>query len=158
MYEPELKKGCGIRLDIGGRPGNPVLMPTLIQSLRLIRETGVGKINSHCQELYEHMRKGLAGIKSIDVLMPVKSAPHLFGLKVIRKGDGEDLTEKLYDFLLSGEDDGIVVNVSYRSGHVRVGLYGYNTKNEVDVVVGKLASFGEKIIVSYENEKTEHAI
>ena len=30
LYEKELRgTGCGLRLDVGGRPGNPVLMPTL---------------------------------------------------------------------------------------------------------------------------------
>ena len=143
LYEAELKVGSGIRLDVGGRPGNPVLMPTLIQSLRLIRETGIHKMHAYCKLLHERFIDSVSSLdmENVDLLMPVKTSPHIFGLKVRRKKDGEDLTEELYNYLKSGGEDGTVVHVSNRSGHVRVGFYGYNTESEVDLFVAKVVAF-----------------
>ena len=149
LYEAQMKPGSGVRLDVGGRPGNPVLLPTLLSGLRLIAEVGVPVIQKHCQELQDHFRTfmlssfDLHGTQTKDVPkissdfeMTRRSvcAPHMFGFKVRR--EGADVTEKCYGYL-----KGRKIDVSLRSGKVRVGVYAYNTKSDMEVLADAIRDF-----------------
>ena len=67
-------------------------------------------------------------------------APHLFGFELLSRKTGVDQGEACYNFLKKNN-----VDVSLRSGMIRVGIYGYNTKEDMSKLVFFLSEFGEKI-------------
>ncbi|CAD7925192.1 unnamed protein product [Amoebophrya sp. A120] len=153
LYEPAFRAGAGLRLDMGGRPGNPIVMPALLASLDLIiNHWKVETIQKKCEELMKQLKeeirelnaeiekKSLSFDKFLQITYPKHHSPHIIGLrfgamKKSKKSFELDTSVKITTEKAHQRLSNSGIHTSYRSGYIRVSLYVYNTPADVTRLV-----------------------
>jgi selenocysteine lyase/cysteine desulfurase len=120
----------GARRFDGGQVANFALVPAATAAVRMILEWGVDAVAATIAGLTGRVADGAERL-GLGVAAPAVRSPHLIG---VRLGGAAD--PRLLGDLLAAEH----VHVSIRGDAVRVAPHVYNTEEEVDRLLGVLAS------------------
>jgi selenocysteine lyase/cysteine desulfurase len=129
-YQPAYQHGA-VRYDVGEK-SNFILIPMLLEALRLIQEWGTAQIQSHCRQLTAPLIGFLAeeGCYTEDRHW---RSEHLLGVRFPQKVAPERVREEL-----SRRN----VVVSYRGDAMRISPHLYNTVADVEALIeGMKAAF-----------------
>jgi len=118
------------RFDGGGRP-NPVLLPTLVASLKQVIAWGPDQVAQYTAVLLSRL---VPAVTSLGFLAPKEHAPHIVGF-TLREG-GIVGVKDLADVVKQLKQRGVIVSV--RAGVLRVSAHVYNTEQHIDRFVTEL--------------------
>ncbi len=122
-YTDEYAPGA-VRYDVGER-SNFILVPMLLEALRLVEAWSPERVERHCRGLTDLMARPLAE-RGFGVEEREWRAPHILGLTLPPEMDGNETRRTL---------EARRVQVSLRGSAVRVSPYLYNEPSDVEALV-----------------------
>ncbi|MCH8123305.1 MAG: aminotransferase class V-fold PLP-dependent enzyme [Bacteroidetes bacterium] len=126
IYQDAYREGA-IRYDVGER-SNFILMPMMLEAIRMVSELEPSRIQDYCHELTSEMLD-----EAVELGYQLESEPfrshHLFGIRVPDGIPFDRLKGKLADHHVS---------VSVRGNAIRVSPNVYNNSGDVDALLSAL--------------------
>jgi len=141
-YNNELRDDAGC-LDGGGRP-NPTILPVLTVSMAQVLKWGPNKIAYHGATMTSQIAKRA---EVLGMTVPQNHAPHIIGLRY-PGADGPQKAEKLQKYL-----EECKIYTSVRMGALRLGVWVYNTDDDVERLFTAIESFDEELLAEEVEEK-----
>jgi len=133
-YNNELRDDAGC-LDAGGRP-NPTILPVLNVSIAQVLKWQPNKIAYHGAMLTAEIAKRA---EEMGMKVPENHAPHIIGIRYPAPG-GYEKTEKLQKYLEEHK-----IYTSFRMGFIRIGIWVYNTNDDVERFFAAIETFEEEL-------------
>jgi len=129
-YNNELVDGAGC-LDAGGRP-NPTLLPVLNASIIQVLNWGIPNIAAHTEKLTKQISERA---REMDMCFPKDHSPHIIGIRYPEPNSWKK-TEQLQKYLKERK-----MYTSFRLGFIRIGVWVYNTKEDVERFFAAIKEF-----------------
>lgn len=117
----------GARKFDRGQTGNPFVIKPLIESLRLLKQVGLGPIQQHNTQLRQYFLEHFP-FKKYELLTQKESSSHIVCLNS-RSGDAENLLTQLNDRK---------IDATIRMGRLRLSFHLYNSQVEVEKLIEAL--------------------